>query len=506
MSKSASVATGNDLKPFEHVQFYQCAQVRVWHMELRANVLSADEIKEVDKATIKVLSEVGVSIASERACRVLEEAGGRVDHKTQVVSIPEELVRKSISSAGQRTVQLFDREGVNSIKLEGKRTYNISGFDATYTLDTESGERRPSTKHDVGEFAKLADALPNIHVVGTQAIPQDVPARSAELHAVETILNNTSKHCHFSLSDAEIARAVFEMVRHACGGQDLSSKPPITSMASPTSPLRWEKNAIETLIETASAGIPLHIISQPIAGITAPITLAGVLLLQNVETLAGLVVAQLLRPGTPVIYGYVPTVLDMHEANAAIASPEGAIMRIASAQVAKHYDLPCLSAGPDTDAHVHDEQTAWEKAITGLAIYLGGADLMLNPGMFSSGLIVSYEQLVIDNEILGYLERVANGMRATPDTLVVDLVRKVGHGGQFLKEAHTLKQFKNEFWIPDISSRAAYGRWMQKGGHDVVKSAREKARRLLTEHHPQELPANTKEKLARVIKDFEAKA
>jgi trimethylamine--corrinoid protein Co-methyltransferase len=475
-------------------------------MQLRASVLTQDELRDIDSATFEVLSQTGVSIASEEACRLLDSAGASVDHKRGIVKIPEGLVRKSISLATQTPLELFNRAGTSSIKLEGKKTYNVSGFDATYTRDSQSGERRPSTKRDVGEFAKLADALPNIHVVGTQAIPQDVPARSAELHAVEAILNSTSKHCHFSLSDAEIAKAVFEMAKHACGGRDLSSKPPITSMASPTSPLRWEKNAIETLIETASAGIPLHIISQPIAGITAPITLAGVLLLQNVETLTGLVVAQLLRPGTHVIYGYVPTVLDMREANAAIASPEGAIMRIASAQVAKHYGLPCLSAGPDTDAHVHDEQTAWEKAITGLAIYLGGADLMLNPGMFSSGLIVSYEQLVIDNEILGYLDRVVRGMRVSPDTLVVDLVRKVGHGGQFLKEVHTLKQFKNEFWIPEISCRATFGRWTHMGGLDIVESAKEKARRLLSEHHPQELPTSTKEKLERVVKDFEAKS
>ncbi len=475
-------------------------------MELRASALSQDEVGKIDEATFQVLSDVGVSIASERALELLDSAGAQVDRKRGIARIPEDLVRKCISSAIRTPLELFDREETSSIRLEGKMTYNISGFDATYTLDSTTGERRPSTKRDVGEFARLADALPNIHVVGTQAIPQDVPARSAELHAVEAILSNTSKHCHFSLSDAQIARAVFQMASAASGRDDLSLKPPITSMASPTSPLRWEKNAIETLMETASAGIPLHIISQPIAGITAPITLAGVLLLQNVETLAGLVVAQLLRPGTHVIYGYVPTVLDMREANAAIASPEGAIMRIASAQVARHYGLPCLSAGPDTDAHVHDEQTAWEKAITGFAIYLAGADLMLNPGMFSSGLIVSYEQLVIDNEILGYLGRVVRGMRASPETLAVDLVRKVGHGGQFLKEPHTLKQFKNEHWVPDISCRAAFGRWIHKGGRDIVQSAKEKAHTILREHHPKELPASTKEKLASIVKNFEARS
>jgi len=472
-------------------------------LELRANVLSPDEVREIDRATIRVLSEVGVSIASEEACQLLDQAGARVDHKTEIVKIPEDLLRRSVVQARGRTVELFDRNGSSSIRLEGKKTYNISGFDATYTLDSETGERRPSTKHDVGEFAKLADALPNIHVVGTQAIPQDVPARSAELHAVEIILSNTSKHCHFSPSDADVAKSVLKMARSVCDGRDLFSKSPVTLMASPTSPLRWEKNAIEALMMIASAGAPLHIISQPIAGITAPITLAGVLLLQNVETLTGLVVAQLLRPGTHIIYGFVPTVFDMREANAAIASPEGAIMRIASAQVAKYYGLPCLSAGPDTDAHVHDEQTAWEKAITALAVYLGGADLMLNPGMFSSGLIVSYEQLVIDDEILGYVDRVARGMRANIETLAVDLVSKVGHGGEFLKETHTLKQFKNEYWIPEISCRAAFGRWTHKGGHDIVKSAKEKACSLLSEHHPQELSASTKEQLTRVIKDFE---
>jgi len=474
-------------------------------MHLRATVLSPDEVREIDRATMHVLSEVGVSIANEKACKLLATAGAQVDHKVGIAKIPEDLVRKSISSSIQCPLDLYDRTGASYIRLEGKRTYNISGFDATYTLDSETGQRRRSTKRDVGDFAKLADALPNIHIVGTEAIPQDVSARSAEPHAVEVILNNTSKHCHFSPSDAEVARAVFEMARIASERSDLSSKPPITSMASPTSPLRWEKNAIETLMETAAAGVPLHIISQPIAGITAPITLAGVLLLQNIETLAGLVIAQLVRSGTHVIYGYVPTVLDMREGNAVIATPEGTIMRIASAQVAKQYGLPCLSAGPDTDAHVHDEQTAWEKAMTGLAIYLGGADLMLNPGMFSTGLIVSYEQLVIDNEICGYLERVVRGMQADSEALVVDLVQKVGHGGQFLKEPHTLKQFKSEHWIPDISCRSSFGRWMNRGGPDIVKVAKEKAKKILREHHPRELPANAKDALARIVREFEAK-
>ena len=473
-------------------------------MELRAEVLSQEEVLEIDQATVKVLSDVGVSIASEKACRMLETAGARVDYGTGVVKIPEDLLRRSIRSATETPLDLFDRTGTSFIRLEGKRTYNVSGFDATYTLDLESGERRPCTKSEVGQFAKLADALPNIHVVGTEAIPQDVNQRSAELHAAEAILRNTVKHCLFAPSDGEVARAVFEMVRVASGRNDISARPPMTSMASPTSPLRWERNAVEALLESSSAGVPLHIISQPIAGITAPMSLAGVLLLQNVEELTGVVMAQLVKPGTHVIYGFVPTILDMREASSIIASPEGTIMRIASAQVAKYYGLPCLSAGPDSDAHVHDEQTAWEKAITGFAIYLGGVDLMLNPGMFSSGMIASFEQLVIDNEILGYLERVAKGMKANEETLAVDLVRKVGHGGQFLKEPHTLKQFRSELWLPDISCRSAFGRWVSKGSRDVVATARDRARKILQEHQSERSSDEANTELARIVKEFEA--
>ena len=472
-------------------------------MHLRAEPLSPQEVTEIDRATVEILSEVGVSIASEEACRLLENAGASVDYQREIVKIPETLLRQSIRSATQTPLDLYDRNGGSFIRLEGKRTYNVSGFDATYLLN-DARERRPCTKSAVGEFAKLADALSNIHVVGTEAIPQDVQQRSAELHAVEAILGNTKKHCLFAPSDREVARAVFEMVKVATGRNDIASKPPITSMASPTSPLRWEKNAVESLLESASAGVPLHIISQPIAGITAPMTLAGVLLLQNVEELTGVVITQLVRPGTHVIYGFVPTILDMKEASSIIASPEGSIMRIASCQVARNYGLPCLSAGPDSDSHVHDEQTAWEKAITGFSIYLGGADLMLNPGMFSSGMIASFEQLVIDNEILGYLERVVRGMEVNKETLAVNLVRKVGHGGQFLKEPHTLKHFRNELWMPDISCRSAFGRWITRGGHDVVETAREKARKILNEHHPEELNPDVKSALAKILNGFEA--
>ena len=474
-------------------------------MKLTGSILSDSEIIELDRAAMKVLSEVGVLVASERALKLLEASGAQIDYLKEIAKIPEDLVRKSISSASRTSLEMFNRSGTSSFRLEGKHTFNITGFDAIYTLDSETGERRPATKRDDEEFAKIADALPNISAVGNEVIPQDVPGRSAELHAVQAILSNTSKHCFFAPSDGEVARAVLEMVRTACGRSDLSSKPPVTLQASSTAPLRWQRKALETLMESAAAGVNLNILPQPIAGMTGPVTLAGVLLMQTVETLSGLVISQLIRPGVHVIYGYCPTTLDMHEANPSLTSPEGAIMRIASAQVAKYYGLPSLSSD-NTDSHVNDEQTAWEKAIIYLSIYLAGTDISLDMGVFSGGLIASREQLVIDSEILGYVERLTRGMQVNEETLSMDLIRKVAHGGNFLKEPHTLKHFRSEHWIPKISSRAAFGRWLKSGGRDAVQSAREMSKRILAEHHPEELPQDTQAKLTSIVKEFEARA
>jgi len=471
-------------------------------MKLTGSILSHDEITELDRASMRVLSEVGVLIDSEKALKLLYAAGAQIDSLKRIAKIPENLIRKSISSTTETPPEMFDRVGSSSFRLDGKQTYNITGFDAIYTLDSETGERRPSTKLDDEEFGRIADALPNIDAVGNEVIPQDVPGRSAELHAVQAILCNTSKHCFFAPSDGEVARAVLEMVRAACGRSDLSTRTPVTLQASSTAPLRWQRKALETLMEAAYAGVNLNLLPQPIAGLTAPITLAGVLLLQTVETLAGLVIAQLVRPGVHVIYGYCPTTLDMREANPALTAPEGAILRIASAQVAKYYGLPSLSSD-NTDSHVSDEQTAWEKAVIYLSIYLAGTDISLDMGVFSGGLIASREQLVIDSEILAYVERVAEGMQVNEATLAIDLISKVGHGGDFLKEPHTLKHFKAEHWLPEISSRAAVGRWLKKGGHDIVQSANDKAKRILAEHHPSELPSDTIAELTRIVEQFE---
>jgi len=467
-------------------------------------VFSEDELSEIHQATLDVLWNTGMNIDSQEALALLKAGGATVDSGKKVAKIPEHLIKEALKSAPRPSeVILYDRNQKPSMRLGAGVTYALSGFDATYVFDSRLGERRPATKDDVANFSKLADALPNIHGVATQAIPQDVPQRSAELHAAEVMFSNTEKHLVFCPTSPAMARAIFEMAKAVTGNEQLERAPVLGCEFSPTNPLMWERNAVEALVETARNGVPILLLPQPITGVTSPITIAGTMVIHNAQNLSGLVISQLAKRGSPFIYACAATTFDMREATPIIGSPESVLMRIASVQLADFYKLPSHSTSPDTDAHCHDEQNAWERMMTTQAAMMSGADMIINPGMFATGLTVSYEQLVIDDELVGYVYRMATGIQVNPDTIATELIERVGPTASFLKEAHTLRNLKVEHWMPSISCRTAYARWTQRGRKDVVMVARDKAEKILREHQPKTLSEETLRRLSQITKKFD---
>ena len=467
-------------------------------------IFSEDELDQIHHAALDVLWDTGMSIDSQEALALLKDGGATVDYGKKVAKIPQQLIKEALKSAPRPSeVILYDRNRRPSMKLGTGNTYALSGFDATYVFDSQMGERRPATKNDVANFSRLADALPNIHGVATQAIPQDVPQRSAELHAAEVMFGNTEKHLVFCPTSPAMAKAVFDMAKVVTGDEELEQAPMLGCEFSPTNPLMWERNAVEALIETAKNGVPILLLPQPIAGVTSPITIAGTMVIHNAQNLSGLVISQLARKASPFIYACAGTTFDMHEATPIIGSPESVLMRIASIQLADFYKLPSHSTSPDTDAHCHDEQNAWERIMTTQAAIMSGADMIINPGMFATGLTVSYEQLVIDDEILGYIYRMARGIEVNPETVGTELIKRVGPTASFLKEDHTLRNLKPEHWMPSVSCRSTHARWSQRGRKDIATVAREKAEKILKEHQPKKLSEETLGKLNRIIKKFD---
>jgi trimethylamine--corrinoid protein Co-methyltransferase len=465
-------------------------------------VLSKEEISKIHYASLEILQDVGLRIRSDKALGILDEAGARVDFKEKRAWIPNQLVDEALKSA-PRIVTLYDRGKKPYARVGEGRMHAVAGMEGTYVLVSESGERRLATRKDVADFSRLADALENVHIVSTLVLPRDAPPKYSELYAAQIILNNTEKHSVFAPQNMTITHALLDMAR-AVVGENLQKSPILSFIVSPTSPLTWGADDIETVMEAAENGILCSPSAEPMPGASAPITLAGTLALQNAESLSGILISQLARKGAPILYGAATPMFDMREGSCYLAGPEATLLRIAHTQLGKFYGLPVSSSGLDSDSHCLDEQNAWEKILTALVTVSSDADIIWSAGIFAVGMTASLEQLVIDNEILGLLFRLRRGIDVTPETLALDTLRRIKPGQDFLRERDfTLKYLKKEYWMPELSNRIAFSRWVEKGSKSITQVAREKAQEILRQHVVKELDKETQTKLSQIVRQVE---
>jgi len=261
-------------------------------------------------------------------------------------------------------------------------------------------------------------------------------------------------------------------------------------------PLGYSAEMLGALMEYARRRQPLLIAAAAMGGSTAPITLAGMLAMQNAELLAGITLTQLINPGTPVIYGSTSTNTDMKTGALAIGSPENSLVITAIAQIARYYGLPSRSGGALTDSHSPDARSGYESMQSLMTTVNSGIDFVLHAaGILSSFLAFSYEKFVIDDEMCGMVRRYRRGITVAPETLAYDVIADVGPGGNYLMEPHTLKRCRSEFWQPTIGDREAIGDWMTAGRPDEVARARKRWQKLLAEHQDPPLDGTTARQL-----------
>lgn len=467
-------------------------------------VLDEQEIFKIHQASLQILSEVGMVIYSKEVLELLNDAGAIVNFKKNIAKIPESLVKETLASVPPK-ILMWNRSKKPVFTLGEKRTYIANGFDVVFVPTSQQNKWRKITKSDVAAFAKIADFLKNIDIVAPQGMPQDVMPEAALIHSVDVAFNNTEKPLMFAPDTLNSTRAAFDMTRMVVGESDLSLHPMIICQVSPTSPLSWVKGAVEVLVETAKCKIPCNILPGGYAGVTAPLTLAGELTIGNAEFLSGVVISQLVRKGTPVIYGVGCIDFNMREGDALYATPETAILKIAGIQLAKFYRILSSTMGFDADSLCLDAQSAWETCLTGLSPLNAGADLVIDLGAYGTSLISSNEKLVIDNEILEMLYRFLKGIEVSPETIAVDVIKKVGPKGNFLEEEHTLQHLRSdEHWEAEISNRCIYQTWLKRGSPDIVENARKKVREILRVHQSEELDMSVQKEIKRIIKTFES--
>ena len=469
----------------------------------RLEVLTQEEIRKIHAASLDILENCGMKIFSDKVLKILEEGGCIVDYDSKVCKFPAELVERCIDLAPSQ-FQLYDRDGNNPITIGDGVPKCASGHNGVFYIDPQTLERRYATVQDVAEFGIVSEAMNSIEIVGVPLNPMDVPVKSTLLHAAKALFETTKKPLFLSTENCEVVVSLMDMMRAALGKEDLSETPNAIIQLSPSSPLFWCESTVEGVVEACKAGVPLTVLPEPMSGVSAPYTVAGLLTQHNVEALSGIVIAQTVRPGTPVIYGSSWTTYDMRTMLAIIASPESTILRAAGCQMARFYKVPAHTTATNTDSNAYDEQHAWESVLSNILAMGADNDIVMNSGMFATGLTTTLEQLVMDNEVNNLIKRIMRGVQVDEDTIGAEVIKEVGPMGNFMMEEHTLDYlYTDEFYQPTIRANMQYDAWRADGAPTADVLAGRIAKKVLAEGNKAYPGDELKEKLNAVIQKFE---
>ncbi len=459
-------------------------------------LLSAD-VEEIHNTSMKLLANVGVEFPDDEAIAVFQKHG--VKTNGHIVYLDEKQVMKALETApAQFTIHA--RNPDRDVTVGDGEPVFAPAYGAPFIIDPEVG-KRGATMQDYENLARLADALPNQDLSGHLMVgPGDVPAHTAHVRMLHACMVHSDKPFIGSAEGTVGVCHTMEMAEILFGEQP--ERPVTIGLINPLSPLGYSREMLQALMAYARVRQPVIIATMVLAGSTGPITLAGVLAQQNAEILAGITLAQFISPGTPVIYGSTSTNLYMKTGALSIGSPELALIVTATAQMARHYGLPCRSGGSLTDAHSPDAQAGLEAMLSLLTTVNSGVDFVLHSaGILSSYLAFSYEKFVLDDEMCGMVRRYQRGIAVTPETLAYDVIARVGSGGNFLVEMHTVKRCRSEFWQPDVCNRDGLEAWMDGGRQDVVARARQRWQQLLAEHQDPPLDGTTARQLQAFVEE-----
>jgi len=454
--------------------------------------LTDEDIKAIHETSVNLLQDPGIRCDNAESLELFACAGAEVNRETRMVKIPRGMLEDAVASAPSKVI-LCGREEKNDLILEGKRTHLGTGGTVLNALDLETGERRPTVRQDIKDFARLVDALDNIDFFMLPLYPNDIAVENIDVNRFFWAMANTTKHIMGGVYTIDGIRSVIEIAEKIAGGPEKLRERPIISMVTCVmSPLVIDDTYGGLLIEVARQGIPVVCPAEPLAGATSPSTLAGTIAISNAETLAGVVLAQLANKGTPTIYGTVASAMDMKTGSYLSGNIEMGLINAASAQMAQFYELPIYATAGMSDSKLPDIQAGYEKMATAMITALAGANFIHDAaGFLEFCTTISYEQMVIDDEIIGICMRAVRGIEVNEETLAEEVTKSVGAGGNFLANPHTMKHCRSEFFYPTVGDRQSRKVWEKNGAKDARERAREKAKLILAEHRPLPIPDGT---------------
>jgi trimethylamine---corrinoid protein Co-methyltransferase len=458
--------------------------------------LGEAELEQIHQAVLKVLEKNGVEFYSQEAREILSKGGARVEGEK--VFFPPEMVMEQVGRAPSEFT-LHARNPEKSVMIGGENTVHAPGYGSPYVMDYVQNTRRNATYDDYIAFTKLAGISENIDVVGGVLVePNDITDHLRHARMFQAAVKHTDKCLMGSAMGGRKAQETVDMASIIFGGIDRVRKnPALISLINTNSPLEFDPRMLDALMVYARNNQPVIIAALAMTGTTSAVTLAGSLVQQTAEVLSGVVLAQLINPGTPVVFGSASSIVDLRTGNLAIGSPESVKMFSVIAQLARFYGLPSRGGGALTDAIIIDSQSGFESMMVLMNSVLSGLNFILHSvGLLENYMTMSFEKFIIDDEMLGMVRNYAAGFPINEDTLAVDTIINIGSGGNFISDEHTFKHMKDTR-IPIISSRQNYAGATELT--DIAQRAHEYCKAVLQDYQSPALDEKVETELNKYV-------
>jgi trimethylamine--corrinoid protein Co-methyltransferase len=451
--------------------------------------LTDEQCLLIHSASLEILEQTGVLLFYQPAIELMKKAGCVVEENR--VRIPEDLVEWALRSAPSQ-IMMYDRTGMPVMPLRDRISTFGTGSDCLNILDLDTGKRRKAVLKDVIDGIRVADSMPQIDFIMSMFLPGDVPV-VADVVQMEAMLTNSAKPICFVTYEWEGTKEIVEMLEAVAGGaEQLRIKPTAILYLNPTTAFKHNESALRKLIYAAERHLPVVYLPDVQRGLSCPITYAGAMACANAGQLVGLLLAQLVSEGAPIILNAAtPTTIDMKTMVMPYAEPEGKSFAL---EMNFYYNLPVFSTGGCSDSKLLDEQAIIEAALSLFSATIRGGNMIHDIGYLESGLTGSLELVVICDEIISWLKAYLQGLEINEETLALDVIHEHALTADFLGTEHTVRHVR-EGWQPHLVDRHNYEGWMASGGMSMQKRARAKIDEILSAEPRQILPPDVKRRI-----------
>jgi len=469
-------------------------------MQTKVELLSDELIRQILDEAFQLMLDPGIKVQSPVARELLAAAGAKVNDDSEVVTIPEVIIRTALESA-PKEFYLYDRFGQKTVHYGGDAVHFDPGSSGVNILDPDSLEHKASQTDDLVRLIKVAEMLPQYDAQSTAIVCNEIPKAIGDLYRLYLVLKYSDKPIVTGSFSTQTLHSMIDMLAIFAGGQEnLSEKPQAVFDVCPNPPLVWSDFGAGNLIDLARARVPAQMVSMPLAGAVAPVTLLGSVVQHAAECLSGIAIHQLANPGAPIVWGGAPAIFDMRKGTTPMGAIETAMIDASYAQVGKSLGLPTHTYLGASDSKVVDYQAGLESGMTALVGALAGINMISGAGMLDFLVCQSPEKLVADSEAIAMAKRFIKGMIIQTDPLAVSMYEGMNFKGEFLKQRTTRELFAKEQHIPSaIIDRDSIRGWRESGSLDTFERAKSRVQILLDEYQSPENHQDERNELSKMV-------